>query len=208
MGRNSRGGHALAAVVADLARRQVESVQRPISIGTVVDSRPLHLSVRINGYDDPVEVTASDQFDLFPLETTDLVVVVPLPGGAWHVLDRLTGAEPEIRIGVDDIDAPVVLGGSPWVTDPKETARVKLQGYRPAAEEVAAGAVNTITWTFEEAYDEIPLIVASAQGTAADASYVTAAVGTVSETQATLYLRNRHTDPVTVRLVALATGVV
>lgn len=208
MANTSRGGYALARIVSDLARRQVNAATRPISIGVVVDSRPLHLSVRLLGYEDPVEVTASDLFDLFPLETTDTVVVVPLPGGGWHVLDRLTGAEPEVRIGAGDIDASVVLAGAPFITDPQETAHVRLQGYRSDPIEIDPDTAETFTWTFEEPYDEVPFVIPTAQATTSAGSFVVASVGDVTVDSATLYLRNHGGSAVTARLVALATGVV
>lgn len=188
------------------ANRVANANDRDPTIGSISDARPSSLSVKLAGFNTPVPCTASDLFDLFPLESGDVVLCLPIVGG-WHIIDRLTGAEPEIRLGVDEIDGSMVQAGPPFSDD--DEAVTKVQAYRsPAVVDFDASAVTVVTWTFTEPFAEVPFVIPTLQGTGDLIFDLSPVVRTVTEEVCTLAVRNAAAAVRSARLVAFATGVV
>lgn len=204
----SQGGAGflrLARAVGGIASSHVaaEAPGRPL-IGVVVDARPSSLSVQIEGYADPVEVTASDLFDLFPLEHDDLVVCLPLAGGTWHVIDRLHGAPPEVSLSRDDLDGIISAGPGLYDND-GSPGGASIQAYRKAFN-LPAGNTLTATWTFDQDFDQIPFVLVNVEAGAGQIFNLQARV--ISTTVSATVLTVKSTDAATaaISLVALAVG--
>lgn len=195
----------LARAVGGIASAHVaaEAPGRPL-IGTVVDARPASLSVQLEGYADPVEVTASDLFDLFPLEHEDLVIAIPLAGGTWHVIDRLHGAPPEVSLSRDDLDGIVSAG--PGLYDNDGTpGGATVQALRKS-QAWPLSATTDYTWAFDQPFDQSPFVVAQIEGTSANIFDLQVRVKSVTDSAAVLSVKNVNVAAVTASVVALAVG--
>lgn len=202
-----RGGFALARAVARQARRVNDENRREVSLAVVTDPRPNSLSAKIIGFDETTPMTASDLFDIFPLEMTDVVVVVPIPGGSWCIVSRLTGAEPEINLAPEEIDGSVMQVGEPFTRD--GAADGLSIAYRSPAPVSIPGPDDTleVVWTFEKPFDLIPVVVVGVEVDSDDPVTITASVKDVTETECTLMASNSGAAHDAV-LVAIAIGVV
>lgn len=86
----------IAAAMRDVSMRVAAEAGLSPLLGRVVDSRLSSPSVRLVGFDGPVAVSVSDAFQVFPLADGDLVLCLPLPGGGWSVVSRLSGESPAL----------------------------------------------------------------------------------------------------------------
>lgn len=86
----------IAAAMRDVSMRVAAEAGLSPLLGRVADSRRSSPAVRLVGFDAPIQVSVSDFFQLAPLHENDLVLCLPLPGGAWSVVARLDGESPEL----------------------------------------------------------------------------------------------------------------
>lgn len=208
-GPQNRGGALrLAMAMARIAAAANEHDEaRALPLATVADPRPGSLTVRFPGSEAPVPATASDLFDVFPLENDDLVLMVPVVGGGWHVIDRVTGNVPPAITGIalEDIEAGLVQTG-PGVQVEGQQTDSRIQWYRGPSTSFTDAATD-VTWTFEDRYLAPPFVLTNIESTVAGASAVRVIVKSVTKVEAVLTVFNASSPTgVSARVLAMAHG--
>jgi hypothetical protein len=199
--------YSIMASISRLIEREIRQAGVGLVLGQVTDARtPL---VRVQGYDGASEVLLPDWFDVVPLHRGDLLVLGQLAGGELMVLARLASGSvsaARLEIDPDQITVPVVQAGSPF-TDDGDEVPAKAQSSESAPIEFEANTMTPVTWTYTDAYSAPPAVFVTISAAPGDV-LLSARVSEVTETAATIQVRNDHASDATATLVVLALGAV
>lgn len=192
----------LIKAIAQVAGRASHAAAGPVSLAVVRDPRPERLSATVQGFDEPVRMISADWFDLTPLQAGDVVGCLRVTGGVWLAFCRVSGAEPELEIGLWQIDGNVPVVGEQVSEEGNDGAL--FQSFRSDAISAPIGD-STRTWVYPRPYHASPVVVAVMEAPL-NGHRLNVSLGVVGEDSVTFLVRNDHDSPVSSRVVALALG--